>query len=266
MKLVRGFEEVLPIISINITDACNFNCSYCIGYHNNINKSKFIKISTLMLFLKKHIRRPVNIQLVGGEPTLHPKLNKIVEILVHNNYINQIALITNLTAPLHSYNFNNSKVFIVASYHGKNFFKFILKYYKIKTRKIISLNTVKLKLVENVVALFDKHNINYFINPIHDCNGVPLDSIAKKHSKILYMFDWNLKYKTHGNILDDNFEILRLNTKDIKCKPLNFLLDIDGTFMNDCFKHIKNIDDNIVVTCPYKNCKCLELCWYPKYE
>jgi len=83
-------------LRINITNACNHRCLFC---HNegesNTKKLRFLSASEIQMyseaFKKIGIRK---IKIIGGEPTVHPKLKKILYALSKVNF-DDIALITN---------------------------------------------------------------------------------------------------------------------------------------------------------------------------
>ena len=60
-----------------LNDSCNLKCPFCI---RGISKGAVIDEKKLELVLARECFKEYNLLLTGGEPTIHPKLNKIIEI------------------------------------------------------------------------------------------------------------------------------------------------------------------------------------------
>ncbi|MBW2996941.1 radical SAM protein [Candidatus Woesearchaeota archaeon] len=72
-----------PIGWLEVTDSCNLYCKGC--YREKIEGHKTLKeIKKEILFLKKW-RNCDNISIAGGEPLIHPDIDKIVEFIAENN-------------------------------------------------------------------------------------------------------------------------------------------------------------------------------------
>ena len=85
------------IISAHVapTNACNLKCSYC--NQSNRTKGAFLELDTIKDFVNSLKERGLKAVIVtgGGEPTLYPHFNKLVQWLDDNNL--ETALITNGT-------------------------------------------------------------------------------------------------------------------------------------------------------------------------
>ena len=58
-----------------IIDVCNYNCAYC--YNEKPRTNKVLDLNRLYAFLEylqKRTKKNIDIELIGGEPTLHPNL------------------------------------------------------------------------------------------------------------------------------------------------------------------------------------------------
>ncbi|WP_406164629.1 radical SAM protein [Streptomyces sp. NBC_00996] len=80
-----------------ITDSCNLSCSYC---HNEgqFGRSEFMSTSVvaeLAIWLQENSIRVDNLILSGGEPSLHPQLTEIVEML--SGTAKKISMVSNGT-------------------------------------------------------------------------------------------------------------------------------------------------------------------------
>lgn len=85
-------KEIYPkVVSLELTNKCNFNCRYCYQNSNN-KKNKFLKdpISILKFLKNKHI---VGFELTGGEPLLHPQIYEIISFI--NTNFSLLGIITN---------------------------------------------------------------------------------------------------------------------------------------------------------------------------
>jgi hypothetical protein len=81
-KTVIKFKQdakVLPYLcDIKITDYCERECPWC--YQNSSKKGKHASIESIQAFIKKY-PHVVEVALGGGEATLHPQFDKIVNML-----------------------------------------------------------------------------------------------------------------------------------------------------------------------------------------
>ena len=107
-----------------IVDWCNYSCSYCCAADKMVDK--FDKNTSpskhkLVLAQLKKMKSPFTMEIVGGEPTLHPHLVEIVKELDKMEYCKVIEIITNLSKPLKYFERFNVpdlvKTNIIASYH-----------------------------------------------------------------------------------------------------------------------------------------------------
>jgi len=116
----------LITFSWNLIDICQYRCSYCSAMNFNLNtfkkKPHFIKAwKNTIKFLKLMVKTPYAIEILGGEPTLHPDIENIISEAVKDKYCIQVDLITNLAKPYDFYKKldvkENSKLTIEASHH-----------------------------------------------------------------------------------------------------------------------------------------------------
>ena len=117
----------LVTFSWDIIDVCQYNCSYCSAMNFNLNtvkhKTHILQAwkNVVKLLSLKSIKVPFSVEILGGEPTLHPDIIDIVDALCVIDNCVQVDLITNLAKPLSFYQkFDkpcNEKLAIEASYH-----------------------------------------------------------------------------------------------------------------------------------------------------
>ena len=76
-------------VSLNITTQCNLDCWYCKSH--SANNPKHMSIKTLEYALRK-LPYTAQVQVLGGEPTLHPEFETIVKLLKGRNFYIQTNL------------------------------------------------------------------------------------------------------------------------------------------------------------------------------
>src|SRR6185436_9301110 len=92
---VNGFGS--KRMSVELTNICNLHCSYCLRdedalYHTPAN---FLSLDLLQK-IEKQAREVMGITAVvftGGEPTLHPKFERIIEVSEANDL--KVSFVTN---------------------------------------------------------------------------------------------------------------------------------------------------------------------------
>lgn len=98
----KDFKKDNLLLTIMITNICNYNCIYCIeNIPYNITEKKFIDIKQIFIFIEKihllYADKKISIELYGGEPTLHPEFYTLCKKLSTYNYITYIDIYTNLS-------------------------------------------------------------------------------------------------------------------------------------------------------------------------
>lgn len=107
-------------ITLFIVDKCNYGCYYC--YNDMPRHLVEADLDIMLKFIEdirsKHKTRPIFISILGGEPTLHPKLLDFVRKLTSLGDI-KIEVVTNLSGSVELYGeLLKCGVFISASWHG----------------------------------------------------------------------------------------------------------------------------------------------------
>lgn len=153
-------------IEWELTLDCNFSCSYCSNGRNQVLKTPVVAEtdeSKLYEFIKS-LPSDIEIFCFGGEPTLHPKFDYIIQTL---NELNKLYVLqTNLST---NKNLSNVKALQV-SIHPQSKHTEILKRcirYKPRRVDIMCINA------ENSVELYNyygKFLKNVYIAPIADFN------------------------------------------------------------------------------------------------
>ncbi|HGT1247578.1 TPA: radical SAM protein, partial [Enterococcus faecium] len=83
----------MDTVYYNVTYLCNLYCPYCYAPRNTF----FVSQENNVAFLKKLVElNAKNIVLIGGEPMMHPKLDKIIDEIISYGFTS-ISIITNGT-------------------------------------------------------------------------------------------------------------------------------------------------------------------------
>ena len=115
-----------------IADVCNYECSYC--YNKKPRTHKLLSLSSLDMFIDKlyqQIHKSIVVDLIGGEPTLHPDLLQFVNkkhdrkttYLIYSNFSRDTEYYKQLL--------QNSNVQLFLSWHSKNM-QFVEKLQQLK--------------------------------------------------------------------------------------------------------------------------------------
>jgi len=84
MKIIRagsnkGWVENKHIVMLNLLDNCNFRCSYCINKQQQSRVLSKENLEVLISGLAELKRDAFVFPLAGGEPTIYPHLEKLIE-------------------------------------------------------------------------------------------------------------------------------------------------------------------------------------------
>ena len=115
------------LITVMLTNYCNYNCYYCIEdipnktIHKNLDIFQFIDF--VQRIYKQFPNKELHLELYGGEPTLHSKLLKLIDMLSTIPSMTYIDLYTNFSKDIEYYkqilNYNSTLLNVVLdiSYH-----------------------------------------------------------------------------------------------------------------------------------------------------
>lgn len=103
--------HIKPIISNNaisikayIIDKCNFKCEYCYNRQPRLNNMLDLDyLYDFILYISSISRRLVNVELIGGEPMLHPKLALFCKKLSLHANINECTIYSNFSVNFEAY-------------------------------------------------------------------------------------------------------------------------------------------------------------------
>ncbi len=152
-ELIKYFDKIdlkkpfLNYLEMNIVYQCNLNCKGC-AHFSNICENKIVELekfeSDLNLVAKKF--NLYNFRLLGGEPLLHPQIDRIVEISRNILKKSRIIIVTNG---------------LMIDKLNENVLKKISECNVIIS---ISLYEPTYKKIDKILSILKNNNINYLIN------------------------------------------------------------------------------------------------------
>ena len=277
-----------------LIDVCNQQCSYCnegFGSEQFRPKSSFFKdekqrtsYKNVLKILKLRSIGKFEVDIIGGEPTLHPDIHDILFNINSIENCEEISLLTNLKKPLSFFKDMDlkcyDKVLICPSIHFEYYNHDLLekcieisKFKYIKLIPIVMLHDNQRhwdnmeyfmsKLIENKI----EYNIS-FINSCYDYNVNYNYEFYQRFDKFFtqddntYLFNDNLsldKYDIHRNKL--------MYFNGWKCKPLRYIITHAGEILNACTGTRMSFTNNdSFVKCPQNICDCNVHWNYEKYK
>ncbi len=76
----RYTKNLNKTICLEVTDKCGLNCAHC-SSNSNIKKNTFLSFNKISRIIEESARLGFNeISLSGGDPLLHPKIDKIIKL------------------------------------------------------------------------------------------------------------------------------------------------------------------------------------------
>ena len=164
---IEGEVDSNYVIEYRPTSKCNYNCYYCTDLHDNSNKlitNNIKNIVRLINIVKKTQRRNVTLYIYGGEPTLHPDLQKTINIVSENmEGDDYIEVQSNLSKNIEWFkrflsNVNSNRLKISASYHNihcKSVMTFLKKCVYLKSENILNIVSVMYNSRKNVMKDYE---------------------------------------------------------------------------------------------------------------
>jgi len=295
-SIIEAGEFGKPVLfNWSLIDKCQFKCAYCYSTDfnkgNNFEKGLYRKSHLLVLHKLSKLKFDWTIDLLGGEPTLHPNILDIISSLEKIDYCKEIVLSTNLTAGVNFYkqlDQKDTKVELHVSYHPEYHKKIFNKINKLHD----SLNHLKLFVevmlypkkkyfnqMEEFLDQLTKKQIPFGINLIHENDFWD----GKVDDGFYQMFDkWinadttlkTIKHKTTTGVeyySEDDIIKRKVSYKGFKCQAMTYSIDINGDIFNTCSHEklptIFNEDDvKKIIICPVETCgACSAMLYYKKF-
>lgn len=167
VKLEYSNPEFQVEVEWDITQRCNYSCSYCASYNNTqpfYFKSLNEYISSFTYLKSFFGNKKIRLTFLGGEPTLFKDWPELINWLSENQFIPHLT--TNLSIPVEKYihRLKTTQPFVSASFHPEYADKveFI--------RNIIALKNKNLLLDVNVLGLKEKWD--YCVEVFNDLNKI----------------------------------------------------------------------------------------------
>jgi organic radical activating enzyme len=262
-----------------LVDWCNYNCSYCCtgGAQSEVfSKAKSPSKYRLVLQRLARIDTDFEMDLYGGEPTLHPEFNFILSQLAAIDKCKLIEVKTNLSRSLAFFNriYEHDKIRISASYHAEYYDQtFIDKCIALKDKDFychinLSDNSRDWPQIIEMIKIFDSNQVRYDFNLLYSIPGRRVNYteefyntfepyLSKTADKETYRFE--MSDGTVKNISAfDAYKSKIANFKGFKCKAQSYEIKVDGEIVNLCTGtplpiSAKTAGD--VVTCPLTRCE-----------
>jgi MoaA/NifB/PqqE/SkfB family radical SAM enzyme len=266
---------------------CNYHCKYC---YARAEKDEWNKISLKPVINEvinklDNIKKPLEIILLGGEPSLHPQYFEILERLW--NFGDKLWVLGCIT----NGSFKNPEEFVKKHLKYKDKFHFNVTFHptEVSPDEIIKILTIinnyGFKLNVNTMLVHEQYN-DEIVKVLQFCR----DNNIKSYFNVLFSttevdyYNKTQSYKEWLMKINDEFgdvkELIYINNdkeqpmNDIdvyvndcanfegwKCKNTNFQIAVDSTdFQRFCtwetlsVDEINNNDDYI--TCPLSQCMC----------
>lgn len=287
MKVIRAGNPEYSLFHFEwiLVNWCNYKCTYCSSAHfmtDQWQKDQSAANYKLTLARLKKFNSPFHIELYGGEPSLHPNINEIIDELAVIDNCELIEIITNLAKPLHFWqSIPASKVSICASYHPE----FTDKLFIDKVRQLNDTHYIRttVNLIDNPVhwpATLDFINqltdlgIDYNLHYLNNTDSWqsnyseeffktfnPLkNNVYQTQTVELYNYEFanGVRKLQDLEIYKDQLH----HFKGYKCNPRFYTIGFDGTIKNMCTsKSVDKLlfnDQDISVTeiCPNESCAC----------
>jgi organic radical activating enzyme len=266
-------------INWHILNWCNFKCSYCsvkdsLSYDYS-DMSQISKEYKLMISRLKLIKKPFEICLTGGEPTLHPNIKEILFELNNIKNVKKIWFFTNLSRSINFFKKLGifEKVVYYASYHPEHHDKtFLEKCKELSCQVHISmLNSHKNKVLETINEC-KSQGIVFCLNFLYD---TPHFKNFLEHDFQEYAFDTDdmieidLVYENGMKEKTTNLKMLyedRNKFKGYKCIPESYQITLDNIVKNVCSDKVMSLslhDMEKQILCPKDKCEG-GLMMYPK--
>lgn len=212
-------------IYIEITNACNLNCSFCIKNKRKIN---YMTLNNYKIIINKIKDYTKEIYLhILGEPLLHPEIINFIE------YGNQNNLLVNITT--NGYLINNIK-------NNTNIHRLNISLHSFNETNNLDFNTY----IDNIFNTIDKIRDKTFISLRLWVNN---DNTKKILSYI------NNRYKTNINKLENNTKVKVVSNLIIDTFHEFIWPDLNNSYYNEIgtckglIDHIGILSDGTVIPC-----------------
>jgi MoaA/NifB/PqqE/SkfB family radical SAM enzyme len=145
MKSVKGRWNHQDTIKIewNLGKRCNLDCAYCPEYiHDNHSAHTDIEVLKRTVAVLNALDKPVRLSLTGGEPSVHPRIEELLEAINVSQNITWLSMTTNATRPARWYASQQHVVdqYVFSLHFEKDWEKLldnILNYEMLRTNRVL---------------------------------------------------------------------------------------------------------------------------------
>jgi organic radical activating enzyme len=280
MKIVScSSPDNILRINWHILNWCNYKCSYCsvrgnLSYDYN-DTTQISNQYKLMISRLKLIKKPFELCLTGGEPTLHPNIKEILKGLGEIEKLERVYFFTNLSRSINFYEeiLNFKKILYYASYHPEYHDEdFLIKCKKLRCEVHISMMSEYKNKILKFIEECKSEKIPFCLNFLSDTKFYKNTLDHDFYEEVIKtddMIEIDLIYENKIKQKTTNLKMLyegKNKFKGYKCIPESYSITIDNVVKNVCSNKemplsLSNITEKI--TCSYDECKG-GLMMYPK--
>jgi MoaA/NifB/PqqE/SkfB family radical SAM enzyme len=215
-------------IEWNLGKRCNYDCSYCpSSIHDNTSPHTNIKVLKNTVDKLMELGKPIRISLTGGEPCVHPNVEKLIEYIKEKDI--WLSITTNGTRkPLWyaSQNVNQYVFSIHMEYDYQEILKTIQVLYGNNTAQIIvnlMCHHKKMREVRDVATILDSKRIRYNLRRIRWTEGDHdlFDDMRYDQKDLDYILERDSTVEPNTIIWHDKDETTQHHANDIIKKHLN---------------------------------------------
>lgn len=275
---VNKLNDILEL-SIEPLTICNQKCEYCYARKDRKNWNKIWSESQLKIVLDKikNINESFKLEILGGEPTLYPYLNNIINEMDNCERCKEIKLTTNGSIDLTKFK-KSKKILYVISVHPNNIkneinlfknIEFVKHYNHDILIMLLNRNSEDVNLVnayiDKVKTITDKISLSVILHDPHYSQNFDFNAFHNFH-------DVDEKFVLEHDGIKEIYDVDEVIHKDIahfkgwNCYIKNILISVDGSISLGCKTNIANIFENKTKICSQMvKCdmdKCDSWCWY----
>lgn len=257
-----------------IIDQCNYRCEYCYNVLPRTNKR--LNLDKLYYFVSKILigklqKQYLELELIGGEPTLHPDLLRFCERIAKIKNIHT-TIYTNFSSPIEYYKKLigiDSRITLILSWHTSN--KQFMQKLALFSKEILENNITVSVIYEHnninkALEIFDHVHMNY--SYVRELSFPLIDNNANYENKYneQSMVEYNKRLKfvkdltrikiqytdNTSEIVDQHYFIVDDETRNYKYWLCNAGIDFCFIYLNsdicicDAYRNVKlgNLDSS----------------------
>lgn len=202
----RTQVDIANDLCFEVTNGCNQFCSNCFSDFKNNDNLKFLDVEIISKQIENSRSRLVRSLITGGEPFLHPKITKILDLPNHFNDLNFVISTNGTLISKHCQILINNNWIIAISLNGNNI-----------THNKYTLSENFKKVSESIIKLAENNIIHIY---------------CVLHKDLCYNdIDWLFNFRDYYKI-----DFLRF----IKVRPYGRYVDFNST---DLISYIQSKKD-----------------------